>query len=241
MCIRDRGYTYYTDTTVQESSATGYMKKDNLADELAYIKNTEAMLRMQKITDRLLSSTPELSKVISNDAILRPSRNFLETAYKESAKGVTSSSESATAETKGRKKEPGSPRSKPEMTVLDWQKRCGELQQTLNEELDQASALHEDLEKRKEKYVSREVEFRKIIENLQEELRSRSAIDQSEKRNLETISALHSKILDNINNIQVKTSKVLLDQEKDIIRFFNTKINEVKRQFEEEKIKKGKK
>jgi len=58
---------------------------------------------------------------------------------------------------------------------------------------------------------------------------------------MEEIAGLHTKIIDNINNIQVKTSKVLLDQEKDIIRFFNNKINEIKKQFEEERIKRSKK
>ena len=39
----------------------------------------------------------------------------------------------------------------------------------------------------------------------------------------------------------MRTSKILVDQERDIIRFFNNKINEIKKQFEEERIKKGKK
>ena len=58
---------------------------------------------------------------------------------------------------------------------------------------------------------------------------------------MEEIAGLHTKILDNVNSIQLKTSKVLLDQEKDIIRFFNNKINEIKKQFEDERIKRGKK
>lgn len=32
-----------------------------------------------------------------------------------------------------------------------------------------------------------------------------------------------------------------MDKEKDIIRFFNNRISEIKKQFEEERIKKGKK
>ena len=39
----------------------------------------------------------------------------------------------------------------------------------------------------------------------------------------------------------MRTSKILVDQERDIIRFFNNKINEIKKQFEEERMKKGKK
>lgn len=39
----------------------------------------------------------------------------------------------------------------------------------------------------------------------------------------------HSKIIEGINNIQLRTSKILVDQERDIIRFFNNKINEIKK------------
>ena len=85
------------------------------------------------------------------------------------------------------------------------------------------------------------MEYRKIIEDLQEELRQKSSLDLNEKKHLDQISNLHTKIIENVSNIQVKTSKVLLDQEKDIIRFFNNKINEIKKQFEEEKSSRGKK
>ena len=87
--------------------------------------------------------------------------------------------------------------------------------------------------------MRREQEYRKIIEELQDELRQKFNLDGQDK-NQHKIKELHSKIVENVNNIQLKTSKVLIDQEKDIIRFFNTKINDIKRQFEEEKIKKGK-
>jgi hypothetical protein len=58
---------------------------------------------------------------------------------------------------------------------------------------------------------------------------------------MEVIYRDHSKIIEGINSIQLRTSKILVDQERDIIRFFNNKINEIKKQFEEERIKKGKK
>lgn len=52
---------------------------------------------------------------------------------------------------------------------------------------------------------------------------------------------MNFKINDNIDLIQSKTTKVLAEQEKDIIRFYNSKIKELQHQFEEENIKKGKK
>lgn len=91
------------------------------------------------------------------------------------------------------------------------------------------------------RYVKRETGYRKLVDELHEELRRDFSLNGNDKKKMEEIAGLHGKILDNINNIQLKTSKVLLDQEKDIIRFFNNKINEIKKQFEEERIKRGKK
>ena len=85
------------------------------------------------------------------------------------------------------------------------------------------------------------MEYRKIIEELQTELRSKTTLDQGDKKVMESIYKDHTKIIEGINSIQLRTSKILVDQERDIIRFFNNKINEIKKQFEEERIKKGKK
>lgn len=98
-----------------------------------------------------------------------------------------------------------------------------------------------ELNSRKERFVKREMEYRKIIDDLQSELRSKTNLDQGDKKVMESIYKDHSKIIDGINSIQLRTSKILVDQERDIIRFFNNKINEIKKQFEEERIKKGKK
>lgn len=65
--------------------------------------------------------------------------------------------------------------------------------------------------------------------------------DIQENKKLDEAKDHHNSIMDNIDNIQVKTSKIILDQEKDVLRFFNNKITEIKKQFEEERIKKGKK
>ncbi len=66
-------------------------------------------------------------------------------------------------------------------------------------------------------------------------------MDINDKKTMDPIINLHSRILDNINNIQLKTSKVIVDQERDIMRFFINKINEIKKEYEEERIRKGKK
>lgn len=66
-------------------------------------------------------------------------------------------------------------------------------------------------------------------------------LDPNEKARMQQIFELHGKILENISTIQNKTSKILVQQESDIIRFFHKKINEIKEKFKEERINKGEK
>ena len=57
----------------------------------------------------------------------------------------------------------------------------------------------------------------------------------------ETRKQLHSKIMENIHHIQSKTTNILAEQEKDIIRFYNTKIKELQLQFDKENEEQSKK
>jgi len=143
---------------------------------------------------------------------------------------------------------------KPDLSVVDWQKKYLELEAKHKKLEEDVRVLQHDKDQKehryfiKEKsvimlfrYVKREEGYRKLVDELHEELRRDFSLNGNERRRMEEIAGLHTKIIDNINNIQLKTSKVLLDQEKDIIRFFNNKINEIKKQFEEERIKRSKK
>ena len=58
---------------------------------------------------------------------------------------------------------------------------------------------------------------------------------------MQQIGELHKEIIDNISTIQNKTSKILIEQESDIRRFFNKKINEIKEKFKEDKLNKNEK
>jgi hypothetical protein len=58
--------------------------------------------------------------------------------------------------------------------------------------------------------------------------------------NLEEIRKTHKRILEKISLVQMRTSKVLLDQEKDIIHFYNEKINGLTQQFKEENLRQQK-
>jgi hypothetical protein len=58
---------------------------------------------------------------------------------------------------------------------------------------------------------------------------------------MQQITELHREILGNINVIQNKTSKILIEQESDIRRFFLKKINEIKEKFKEDRLSKNEK
>lgn len=61
-----------------------------------------------------------------------------------------------------------------------------------------------------------------------------------ERISLEEIRKQHKEILEKIGRVQLKTSKVLQDQEKDIIKFYNDKINGLTQQFKEENLRQQK-
>ncbi|CAD8144113.1 unnamed protein product [Paramecium pentaurelia] len=203
-----------------------------IQDDQQFIKNTKSMQKMQEIADRLASTTPDLTKFINPEAILKPTKMQIDL--------------------QGKKGDPNDPKNKKkqiqqstvitknEMTAQDWILKCQELQAILEKEKMRTNQLELELKNRQERFVNREIEYRKTIEELQYELRAKTALDQGDRKIMENIYKDHNKIIEGINNIQLRTSKILVDQERDIIRFFNNKINEIKKQFEEERIKKGK-
>lgn len=66
-------------------------------------------------------------------------------------------------------------------------------------------------------------------------------MDSNDRNRMQQINELHKQIQENISAIQNKTSKILIEQESDIRRFFNKKINEIKEKFKEDKINKNEK
>ncbi|CAK60820.1 unnamed protein product (macronuclear) [Paramecium tetraurelia] len=198
-------------------------------DEQQIIKNTKSMQKMQEIADRIYATTGDLTKTISSDSILKPSKLTQEQLLLQSKK-IDNIQDSKQKKGKGQQ---STSANKNELNSIEWVNKLQEIQQQHNED---KKKLREELIAR---YVQREMEFKKTIDELQQELRSRTALDQTDKKVMEMIYKDHSKIIDGINNIQLRTSKILVDQERDIIRFFNNKINEIKKQFQEEREKKG--
>jgi hypothetical protein len=74
---------------------------------------------------------------------------------------------------------------------------------------------------------------------LQAELKGKSSLEGEERGRMSKIVGLHGQIMDNINMIQKNTSRILIQQESEIIHLFNKKIQEIKDRFRRERIDKG--
>lgn len=115
------------------------------------------------------------------------------------------------------------------------------LTKDLKKELEKGQELKKFKTERLKKYIKEEQEFREIIEKLNKKLRPRELnTGADDKIRLDEIRKSHKKILEKISLIQMRTAKVLLDQEKDIIHFYNQKINSLTQQFKEENLRQQK-
>jgi hypothetical protein len=67
----------------------------------------------------------------------------------------------------------------------------GEISGSLETQLEENKKLHEDLQRRQDRYIKREQEYRKHIDDLQRELRVRYGYEsEAWKKNLRIIEAL---------------------------------------------------
>lgn len=105
----------------------------------------------------------------------------------------------------------GLPAMKAEMSSEDVRQRAFDVESILEERKSENEKLKQELEGRKERYVLRELEYRKIIDELQNEIRNNAVLDTSEAKKMEQTVKYHQDIQDKIGRLQVKTSHVLID------------------------------
>lgn len=225
------------------------------ANDVPMLQSNRATDKANEIANRLLKTTPHLARQLPTDSMFKhltqngpaqPTNPVVMPAIKRvdnikdpKKKGSTIVGGAPTAMTNTSNN--FNPMFRPELSVVDWQKKYAELENKCKKLEEDLEVLRHDKQEKEHRYVKRETGYRKLVDELHEELRRDFSLNGEDRKKMEGIAALHSKIMNSINDIQLKTSKVLLDQEKDIIRFFNNKINEIKKQFEEERIKRGKK
>ncbi|EGR30762.1 hypothetical protein IMG5_124280 [Ichthyophthirius multifiliis] len=199
------------------------------SDEAEYIKTSQSMQKMIQIAERLTNLTPEIikcknkktkqknskkkiKKVIPSDSLLKPNRQNLpkinEQQYQRSNQLKI--------------KDPitGLTPMKPESSAYDCVMRAQEVEQLLEEQKAINENLKQELEIRKERCVKRELEYRKIIEELQNEIRQKAVLDTNEAKKMEVPMKYHQEILERVNQLQLKTSLVLIDQEKTRLRLY---------------------
>jgi hypothetical protein len=183
----------------------------------------KAMQRLTQLEKRIYESTPELLQM-----------------NRKKSKGLeTSNSRPGSNSVKRRKDFIGGQAA----TTLNMQNTVLELQAQLEKEQLDNRRMKQDMEKRLERYVRREQEFRRTISDYETQLRmqsSNSALTLSEQanKNLVKIQELQDKVIENIGYIQHKTSKILQSQEEDIVKQFNSKLSVKERELEEEKRRK---
>lgn len=179
-----------------------------------------ALKRLQEIQDKLVESTPEL-------------RSFKKT--KPKFLDQSKESRPTTSNSGKRKKDVNGKASDLELKII-------ELKKQIQAEKDKAEQMTHDMQAREERYLKREKEYRKTLNEYENDLRARSnyngPVEDQYNRNMQKIDKLHHVILENVGSIQKKTSQILAEQEKDIRRQFDSKKNEVNRDIELERKKK---
>ena len=101
--------------------------------------------------------------------------------------------------------------------------------------------LEDDLKRRQESYVSRERAYKARIEELEEEVmsvrESKTGWMQSDAKMLK-LKKMQGAIMTNVELVQDRTSRILQEQERDLLRAFRARLYDVQAELEKEKSKK---
>jgi len=84
------------------------------------------------------------------------------------------------------------------MSSEDVRQRALDVDSILEEQKGENERLKEELEGKKDRYVLRELEYRKIIEDLQGEIREKAVLDINEAKKMELTTKYHTEILDRV-------------------------------------------
>ncbi|CAM9974268.1 unnamed protein product [Ectocarpus sp. 6 AP-2014] len=101
--------------------------------------------------------------------------------------------------------------------------------------------LQADLSRRQESYIRRERAFNMRIEELEEEVGSLKSGKMSwmqGNHSMESLKNMHQQILHNVEMVQDRSSKILQEQEKDLLRAFRARLFDVQTELEKEKTRK---
>ncbi len=123
---------------------------------------------------------------------------------------------------------------------IQWYQLLGEISVLLDSQVDENKKIQEDLRRRKERYSKRELEYRQTIDELQHQLRVRLGFEKNASiKNAHINQKFQKQILEQIHDITDRVDKLKEEQEKDIIRKFNSELAKMKKKMEERKSSKG--
>lgn len=101
--------------------------------------------------------------------------------------------------------------------------------------------LEQDLQRRQESYISRERAYKARIDELEEEVMSireeKTGWMKSDAKMLK-LKKMQTAIMTNVELVQDRTSRILQEQERDLLRAFRARLYDVQTELEKEKSKK---
>lgn len=113
-----------------------------------------------------------------------------------------------------------------------------ELQKQLDEERNKNRTLEDQYKHRVASFVKREKATMNKIEALEKRLLEGAENDERSKR-MEAIGNMHKSVITGLECIQTNTAKILQDQEKDLMRAFRARLQEVSKDLEAQRSRKG--
>jgi hypothetical protein len=122
-------------------------------------------------------------------------------------------------------------------SALDVQ--IAELQQALAAENERHRQLEEQFKYRVGAFVKRESLARKTVEALERKLQGPSNAEEEHKQRMSLIRNMHDSVVGGLACIQANTAKILQDQEKDLMRAFRARLQDVSYALESNRSKKG--
>lgn len=112
-----------------------------------------------------------------------------------------------------------------------------ELQRKLNEEQDKNRSLEDQMKHRVASFVMRESQTKNKIEALERRLNEGTDYDEHKQR-MNVIENMHKSIVGGLECIQNNTAKILQDQEKDLMRAFRARLQDVSKDLEAQRSRK---
>lgn len=114
-----------------------------------------------------------------------------------------------------------------------------ELQRALDAEKDRNRSLEDQYKHRVASFVKREKLTMNKIEAMERRLVDGSDNTDEHSKRMEAISNMHRSVVTGLECIQNNTAKILQDQEKDLMRAFRARLQEVSKDLEAQRSRKG--